>query len=114
VFTIVSVVMMIPFLTLWERKILRYIQVRKGPKKVGFLGIIQPVTDGLKLVLKESGSISSSNLYFFWFRPLLKFFFMLILYLIFSYIFPSFTLNLGLILYLCFSSLLVYRVLLSG
>jgi len=47
---------MIPFLTLLERKILRYIQLRKGPKKVRFLGILQPVTDGLKLVLKETGT----------------------------------------------------------
>jgi len=47
---------MIPFLTLLERKVLSYIQTRKGPKKVRILGILQPITDGLKLVLKETGS----------------------------------------------------------
>jgi len=105
---------MIPFLTLLERKILRYIQTRKGPKKVRILGILQPVTDGLKLVLKEAGNSFRVKYLVFWLRPLMNFFFMLVLYIIFSPMFPKYSLNLGIIIYLCISSLLIYRILLSG
>jgi NADH-ubiquinone oxidoreductase chain 1 len=52
---------MIPFLTLFERKILRYIQIRKGPKKVSIFGIFQPIRDGIKLFFKESGKKVCSN-----------------------------------------------------
>lgn len=114
VVSVISVIIMIPFLTLLERKVLRYIQSRKGPKKVGFLGIVQPICDGVKLVVKERGKVYSSNSYLFWFSPLLNFMFMLVLYIIFSTYFPSFSIKLGIILYLCFSSLLVYTIMASG
>lgn len=108
------VVLMIPFLTLLERKVLRYIQLRKGPKKVGVLGILQPIRDGVKLVLKESGTIVTANKFIFWLSPLLKFLLMLILFLLFSPIFPVYSVKLGLLGYLCISSLLVYTVLFAG
>jgi len=73
--TIVSIIIMIPFLTLLERKILSYIQTRKGPKKVRFLGLLQPITDGVKLVLKESGHKIRTKKKIFWISPLFNFFF---------------------------------------
>jgi NADH-quinone oxidoreductase subunit H len=41
------------FLTLFERKVLGYVQNRKGPTKVLFAGLLQPVVDGGKLILKR-------------------------------------------------------------
>jgi len=50
------------FLTLLERKILGYVQNRKGPVKVLFLGFLQPVVDGGKLILKR---IIIEKIYYF-------------------------------------------------
>uniref|UniRef100_A0A343VVI7 NADH-ubiquinone oxidoreductase chain 1 n=1 Tax=Bothromesostoma personatum TaxID=27905 RepID=A0A343VVI7_9PLAT len=112
--TIISVIIMIPFLTLVERKVLSYIQLRKGPNKVGVLGVLQPISDGVKLVFKESGPTIRVNSFLFWITPLLNFVLMLILFIIFSPLFPSYSINLGLLGYLCISSLLVYSILFSG
>jgi len=91
---IISVVIMIPFLTLLERKILRYIQLRKGPKKVRFLGILQPVTDGLKLVFKGNWNFFSGKIFNFLNKSSCKIFFnvnfIYYFYSIFSKIFFKF------------------------
>jgi len=112
--TIVSIIIMIPFLTLLERKILSYIQTRKGPKKVRFLGLLQPITDGVKLVLKESGHKIRTKKKIFWISPLFNFFFMLLFFIIFCPIYPRFSLKLGILGYVCISSLMVYTILGSG
>lgn len=111
---IISVVIIIPFITLLERKVLSYIQTRRGPKKVRFIGILQPISDGLKLVLKSMIINSRVKSFIFGLSPIFKFFIMLILFAIFVPYFPRFSFNLGIIFYLCFSSLLVYSIMTSG
>ena len=43
----------VAYLTLWERKVIGWIQIRIGPNRVGPFGLLQPVADGIKLMLKE-------------------------------------------------------------
>lgn len=73
VFTLILVLVNVAFITLMERKILGLSQLRKGPSKVGFAGILQPVSDAIKLFLKESTAPFKSNKMLFGLSPCLGF-----------------------------------------
>jgi len=60
---IIPLLLSVAIFTLFERKVIGYIQRRKGPNLVGFLGILQPLSDGLKLMIKEPiVPLNSNNL----------------------------------------------------
>lgn len=73
--------MRIAFLTLLERKLLRFAQNRKGPNLVGPLGILQPFSDGLKLLIKENSIRAMSYQKTIIFAPLSFFFLTIVLWL---------------------------------
>jgi NADH-quinone oxidoreductase subunit H len=53
VLVIAPLMLCVAYLTLWERKMIGWMQVRIGPNRVGPLGLLQPIADGIKLLLKE-------------------------------------------------------------
>lgn len=71
---ILPVLISIAYLTLAERKVMGSMQQRFGPNTVGFFGLLQPLADGLKLLLKEAVIPTNSNTFSFIFAPILTFF----------------------------------------
>ena len=61
----------VAYLTLWERKMIGWMQVRIGPNRVGPLGLLQPIADGVKLLLKEIIVPTRSNKALFILAPIM-------------------------------------------
>jgi NADH:ubiquinone oxidoreductase subunit H len=71
---LVPILISVAFFTLLERKIMASIQRRRGPNVVGFLGVLQPFADGLKLLIKETIIPSRANKIIFVIAPILALF----------------------------------------
>nr|YP_010397720.1 NADH dehydrogenase subunit 1 [Rasbora borneensis]UQJ78880.1 NADH dehydrogenase subunit 1 [Rasbora borneensis] len=111
---VVFVLLAVAFLTLIERKVLGYMQFRKGPNVVGPYGMIQPIADGIKLFIKEPVRPSSSSPIMFMITPILALTLAMLMWTPMPLPHPMTNLNLGMLFILALSSLAVYSILGSG
>nr|YP_002640564.1 NADH dehydrogenase subunit 1 [Rallina eurizonoides sepiaria]BAH24074.1 NADH dehydrogenase subunit 1 [Rallina eurizonoides sepiaria] len=110
----IPILIAVAFLTLVERKILSYMQARKGPNIVGPFGLLQPIADGVKLFIKEPIRPSTSSPLLFTTTPILALLLALTIWIPLPLPHPLTDMNLGFLFLLAMSSLAVYSILWSG
>jgi NADH-quinone oxidoreductase subunit H len=106
----------VAYLTLAERKVIGFMQVRIGPNRVGYFGLLQPLADGIKLLMKEIIIPTASNKTLFLIGPILA-----IAPAFAAWAVVPFNLNLvladidaGLLYILAMTSVAVYGVIIAG
>jgi NADH-quinone oxidoreductase subunit H len=113
---VVPLLISVAYFTIAERKFMGSIQRRRGPNVIGFVGLLQPLADGLKLFVKETILPSNSNIYVFLLAPILTFILSLIGWAVIplSESIVISDMNLGILYLLAISSLSVYGIVMAG
>ena len=111
---IVLILINVAFVTLFERKILGYRQIRKGPNKVSIIGLIQPFNDAIKLFSKELVFPNLSNALQYFISPILGLIIVLISFFLFPFKEINFSISISVLFIYMILRINVYPVLFSG
>nr|YP_009520483.1 NADH dehydrogenase subunit 1 [Bourletiella arvalis]ATP01411.1 NADH dehydrogenase subunit 1 [Bourletiella arvalis] len=113
-FLLLGVLISVAFMILFERKVLGYIQLRKGPNKVGLSGILQSFSDAIKLFIKEQFFPSKLNFLMFLLSPILSLFVILMLWMVIPCFFNEVNIIYSGLFFFCCTSFGVYCLIGSG
>jgi NADH-quinone oxidoreductase subunit H len=113
---VVPLLVAIAYYTYFERKVLAFSQLRKGPNVVGPFGLLQPLADGLKLLLKETILPSGANHILFVAAPMITFTLALVAWAVipFDVGLVIANINVGILYLFAISSLSVYGIIIAG
>jgi NADH:ubiquinone oxidoreductase subunit H len=113
---IVPMLLAVAYLTLFERKILASVQIRTGPNVVGFYGLLQPLADGVKLLIKELTYPTTADKVVFYTAPIITFFLAVLSMAVIPFSSHEVLVDFefGIMFVFAISSLGIYGIILSG
>nr|AFI23551.1 NADH dehydrogenase subunit 1 [Peloridora minuta] len=111
---LVVVLVGVSFFTLLERSILGYLQCRSGPNSLGYLGLMQPFSDAIKLFGSDLIYPLVSNFWVYLVCPFVMLFISLVMWLVYPFFFYLGIFSFGLLYFICVSGLNVYGLMASG